>query len=47
MTEHEQPAGAPFRLALLRRRERLERDRAAWRPPAAPLHMSRRRRGRR
>jgi len=48
MPEHgqqEQAALARFRLALLRR-ERFERERAAWRAPAAPLHGARRRRGR-
>ncbi len=44
--QQEQAASARLRLALLRRRERFERERAAWRPPAAPMHMSRHRRGR-
>jgi hypothetical protein len=44
--QHEQAASARFRLALLRRRERFERERTAWRPPATPMHMARHRRGR-
>lgn len=52
MSEHEhperpeQPEAVRLRLALERRRERAVRDRAAWQPPAAPLHTMRRRRGR-
>ena len=45
--QSEQQRTARARRLLAKRREWLDRERGAWQPPAAPLHMTRRHRGRR